>query len=280
MKRLALTSGLLLLAAVAVAGPFDILKQAAPSTPGGAQSAKYIDPAEKGFDAATLNTPENRNKIGLSVAFAATSRYNGLDDHDSLQAYVTLVGLTIAHVADPKEIHGKYCFGVLNSPDATACSGPGGYVMITRGALAMMDDESELAGVLAHEIAHVYKNHGIANLRATKLTDAANSTLSASESHIAQINAYSDNAVANTLEKGYSRPQETEADKLAIDFVTRAGYDPNGYVRFLKKLQAAKTAGGPALFSTHPSTKDRVNTVQKLANGTGRNRRGAIPEIC
>jgi beta-barrel assembly-enhancing protease len=268
MKPLAMTTGLLILATAAIAGPFDFIKKAAPSVPGGAKVAKYVEPASKVFEAAGVDTPEGRQKIGQAVALAATAKYNGLDDRDSVQAYVTLVGLTVANAADPNESHGKYVFGVLNSPDATACSGPGGYVMITRGALDMMDDESELAGVLAHEIAHVYKNNGIDAVRTSKLTDAGVGAASAADNRVAAFNNVSDNLVTTILEKGYSRGQESDADKLAVQFVMRAGYDPDGYTRFLKKLEAAKASGGGA-FATHPSTKDRVKTVERLAKGGG-----------
>jgi predicted Zn-dependent protease len=251
-----------------MAGPFDIIKGATSGVHGADKALTYADAGSKFVDALGTNTKEGRQRVGQAVALAATDKYHGLDERDAVQGYVSLVGLTIAHAADPDEKQGKYVFGVLDSDEPTACSGPGGYVMITRGALAMMSDESELAGVLAHEIGHVAKNHGIQALQTSKMASAASEAGGAANSQYAAFNSASDNLTTTILENGYSQGQETEADKLAVQYLGKAGYDQTGFLRFLKKLQAAKASGG-MLFSTHPATADRVKTVSKIAKPGG-----------
>src|SRR5919112_399436 len=107
--------------------------------------------------------------LGQSVAVAVTNRHPLTNDL-ALNKYVGLVGLTIASVTAQPDAN--WVFGVLESDEVNAFSGPSGYVMITRGALRQMQDESELAGVLAHEIAHVVHKHGLEAVKSAGLKKA------------------------------------------------------------------------------------------------------------
>ena len=107
----------------------------------------------KGF----FEGPEIEPALGQAVAVQATSR-TPLYRDEKLTRYVTLVGRTVA--ASSKEPGYKYYFAILDTDTVNAASGPHGYIMITRGALTRMHDESELAGVLGHEIGHVSLHHG------------------------------------------------------------------------------------------------------------------------
>ncbi len=205
------------------------------------------------MDTISLDSPEVQRHLGQSVALAATARYNGLDERDAIQAYVTFVGLTVAKAADPKESHGHYCFAVLNSDDATACSGPKGYVMITAARWNMMDDESELAGVLAHEIAHVYKNHGIdaAEFQAHGRWPPARR---APPTSMLPRSTRSPTISPPRSSKKATRGQELEADKLAIQFVAR-WIRPHRLRAIPEETGTGWSSGGNVIFSTHPSTK-------------------------
>src|SRR4029079_19055889 len=105
----------------------------------------------KGLDWADIQSQQRQDEIGQAIAVAITNRYP-LSSDTQLTDYVNLVGLTVASVAPNADIN--YSFGVLDTPEVGAYSAPGGYIFITRGALGMLQDESELAGVLAHEVAH------------------------------------------------------------------------------------------------------------------------------
>ncbi len=221
----------------------------------------------KTMDVIDMESPSRQQEIGQSVAVAITNRYK-LSTDESLNDYVNLVGLTVASVSPNPDIN--YAFGVIESSEVNAYSTPGGYIFVTTGSLALMQDESELAGVLAHEVAHVAENHGIEAVKAAKRTDLA---LSAAKTADQRLNAYSravDVAADVVLVKGYSRSQESQADAQAVKYLIVAGYDPNGLVRFLQRMQAKSTSAGSAkpLMSTHPGTGDRITSIQKQIAAT------------
>ena len=204
-------------------------------------------------------TPADEVAIGQSVALAVSDKY-GLVEDDALNEYVTLVAQTLADSA-PGDLR-PVAF-VLNTDVVNAFSGPRGYIMITRGALRRMQDESELAGLLAHEMGHVIEQHGINAIKSASRTNLIAKGLSTavdSKTHVQAIGSLSTSFVKEVLDKGYSRGQESEADTDAVRLVAAAGYDPQGYVRFLQRAEAAQR-GGSNLFSTHPGLSDRVRAV-------------------
>jgi predicted Zn-dependent protease len=231
---------------------------------GGAKAQQAAEAAQlgaKALDVMDLESQQRQDEIGQSVAVAITNRYPLLHDQ-ALTDYVNLVGLTVAWASSNPDIN--YCFGVLDTPDVGAYSAPGGYVFITRGCLAMCQDESELAGVLAHEVAHVSLNHGIEAVKNAKRTDLMVSAAKTYDSNVAAFGNMVDVAADAILVKGYSRAQESAADSHAVQYLAASGYDPNGLLRFLQRLEAASGSGGgmKQLMSTHPGTAERVTAVQ------------------
>jgi predicted Zn-dependent protease len=197
----------------------------------------------------------DEDEMGRSVAIAATNRWP-LYDNPAVTKYVTLVGLTLADASSRPD--GNWVFGVLDTPEIGAYSGPNGYILVTRGALKAMQDESELAGVLAHEMSHSLNHDGLNAVKNAKLTEAAVQGASATDRRAAAFNQLSD-ALANTvLKSGWNQGQETNADQSAVTLMTRAGYDPSGLPRFLQRMQEAKGGGGGRPFGTHPGTADRI----------------------
>jgi predicted Zn-dependent protease len=187
------------------------------------------------------------------VALSVAAQNNGLYLDQRLADYVNLVGMTVVN-ASPWADRPIY-FAVLNSTAVNAYSGPNGHVLITYGALMLMQDESELAGVLAHEVGHVTHEHGLAAVRRANVF-AAGLDLARTDSDIAQLGQASDFLVEFLTTQGFDQPAEMEADAAAIEYVTAAGYDPNGYLRFLQRLGQQQSGGG--VFSTHPATGERV----------------------
>jgi predicted Zn-dependent protease len=214
----------------------------------------------KTADLMSLDSPKRQQEIGESVAIGITNRYPLASDQ-SLQDYVNLVGLTVASVAPNSDL--DYAFGVLETPQVGAYSAPGGYIFITRGALNLVQDESELAGVLAHEIAHVAKNHGIEAVKQAKFADVVSTGAQAVSADARQYANQVEFGTDFVLVKGYSRTQESDADSLAVRYLAAAGYDPGGLLRFLQRLQSSTGAGGgmQQLMSTHPGTAERVASV-------------------
>ncbi|HEY7086988.1 MAG TPA: M48 family metalloprotease [Tepidisphaeraceae bacterium] len=226
------------------------------------QGAQLIQVGAKGLDVMSIDSPKRQQQIGQSVAVAIINRYP-LSTDQALQDYVNLVGLTVASVAPNSEI--DYAFGVLETQDVGAYSAPGGYIFITRGALAMIQDESELAGVLAHEVAHVAHNHGIEAVKASKGADFLVSAAKTQNQQVAAFGSQSDAFVDAIMVKGYSRSMESQADTDAVKYLAAAGYDPAGLERFLQRLQTRTGPGGgmQQVMSTHPGTAERVAHVQQ-----------------
>jgi predicted Zn-dependent protease len=203
---------------------------------------------------------KDEDAMGQSVALAVTNRY-GLVNNDKLTKYVTLVGLTVAS-GSPRPA-GNYVFGVLDSPEVNAFSGPNGYIFITRGALAMLQNEAELAGVLGHEIAHVCNHDGLHQIQAAEQRGALSELVQA-DSDTARFSALADAGIDVITKQGYTQPQELDADAGAVRTMAAAGYDPAAYLAFLKRLETAEgKSAGNRLMSTHPGVAKRTARVNE-----------------
>jgi predicted Zn-dependent protease len=230
----------------------------------GEQNAHALSAAAHFGNAVTIG-PAQENAIGESVGMAITNRYP-LVANDRLQRYVMLVGLTVAN-ASPNP-SAPWMFGVIDSPDVNAFSGPNGYVFITRGAVMQMKDEAELAGVLAHEVGHVVAHDGLEQVRGAEQRGALNDIMKAGGQRTEQFSAVADLGADVLTKQAYSQPQELKADAAAVQIMTGAGYDPTSYLRFLQRMQGL--SGGGAVLSTHPNIGLRIQTVQKELGNTRR----------
>jgi predicted Zn-dependent protease len=204
----------------------------------------------------TMGDREER-ALGQSVAVNVTNRY-GVVRNEPLNKYVTMVAQTLLNASDRG---GQVYVAVLNTDEINAFAGPNGYVMITRGALRQMQDESELAGVLAHEVGHIIEGHGLqAAADARKggaLAKIGTAAAGSENQQWAEIIAVSADTVVNSL---YSQAQERAADTDALRLTARAGYDPNGFARYLARVERIQ-AGGAKLFPSHPGISERVRNA-------------------
>jgi len=214
----------------------------------------------------------NERAIGESVSLALTNQY-GVTRNEQLARYVVLVGQTIA--SRTARADQPWVFGVLDTDTVNAFSGPGGYVWITRGAIDQMQDESELAGVLAHEIGHVVRQHGLHAAQQAGFADALVSA-AGSTSAGAQFNGASDKIVDVIVKQGFTQPQEFEADQSSVRLTALAGYDPNGLLHFLIRIRDKQKAGATNLFSTHPGMDDRIKKISDAISAAGTGGRGAV----
>jgi predicted Zn-dependent protease len=206
--------------------------------------------------------------IGESAVCAITSRYP-LSTDEKLNKYVNLVGMAVASACPRDDL--QFSFGVLDTDAVNAYSTPGGFVLVTRGALMRMDDEAELAGVLAHEIGHVVLGHGLAVAKNSMTTGGLAKTAQSAGvgKPLEQLGLGVDGLTDKLLAQGWEQPQEFAADDEAVHYLVRANYDAAGFERFLRKLES----GGGSLMSTHPAKRDRVAKVsalvQQLSSGRG-----------
>lgn len=230
----------------------------------GAHSAdisSYAGAAMTAGDAMTMDE-KSEETMGQSLAVKVTNS-PGVVSNAKLNEYVTLVGLTVASVCPRSDM--DFTFGVLDTDQVNALSGPHGYVFVTRGALTQMHDESELAGVLAHEIGHIVKQDGLHAVQSAgymKALGQASTTAAGQQAQTTQFLTDSSNKLATVV---YDQGQEKSADKQAVKFLKAAGYDPRGYANFLERINGH----GQGYFSSHPPTADRVTAIRKAAGDTG-----------
>jgi predicted Zn-dependent protease len=193
-----------------------------------------------------------------------------------LADYVRSVGLKVALVSVPGSRPQDWTITVLNSPVPNAMATPGGYLYITRGLLAMINSEAELASVLGHEAGHVAARHS--DKRNSRATIGGLATIAAAVLGGSQV-AQMANLGASAWVSGFSRAQENEADSLGMGYSLAAGYDPRAAAWMLQALDRVATVegkqnlerGGTAsIFSTHPVTAERVQRVARAAAATGR----------
>ena len=193
-----------------------------------------------------------------------------------IAAYVREVALKVAMASSPGSRPADWTVTVLNSPVPNAMATPGGYLYITRGLLAMINSEAELASVLGHEAGHVAARHS--DKRNSRATIGGIATIAAAILGGSQV-AQMANMGANAWVSGYSRGQENEADDLGMRYTMQAGYDPRAAADMLASLDRVAAVEGKAnsersgvasIFSTHPVTADRVARVRRAAQQTGR----------
>lgn len=199
-------------------------------------------------------------RFGREVAARVIARY-GLDENPKLIKYVNLVGRVIARTTNRPEL--EFRFAILKTDEINAYAAPGGYVFITRGALLRMQDESELAAVLAHEIGHIVEKHVVKELKIKGSEESATMGLAAmiggsSQSARTAFSQAVDKALDMLFKDGYKREDETQADKDAVLLCALAGYEPTGLVKYFERLNAAKGKNTEVLDKTHPSYVDRI----------------------
>ena len=209
--------------------------------------------------------------FGREIAARMVGRYS-LYDNGQLTKYVNLVGKAIALNTNRPEI--DFHFGVLNTDEINAYAAPGGYVFVTRGALMKMQDEAELAGVLAHEIGHIVERHVVKELNIHGTEGSASSGLArliGGGSDAARVAFYQsvDKALDILFKTGYKRDDEVQADRDALLFCALAGYDPAGLVRYFERLGAAKGRNTEVLDKTHPSYETRIAWLKGTMAGEG-----------
>jgi beta-barrel assembly-enhancing protease len=215
---------------------------------------------------------EMEAEIGTGIAAVVLGRYP-LDPDEALQRYVDLVGRTVA-VHSPRAGEVPFRFAVLASEDVNAFAAPGGFVFVTRGALARMEDEAELAGVLAHEVAHVDERHVLEQVRRSAVLRTVRSEAQLTGALLDQVSA----AGTGLLFTGLGRRDEMEADSLGLLYARAAGYDPGGLARFLARLEGAQAgAGGEGAArrlaewrASHPDAAERIEALgRQLGAGEG-----------
>src|SRR5687767_4337220 len=193
-------------------------------------------------------------------------REMGVYNDAALQRYVSDIGQQLAHVSHRPKL--PWTFTIVDSPAINAFALPGGYIYLTRGILAYLDDEAELAGVLGHEIGHVTARHAA---QAYTRQAQAGIGLTILSIFVPSTAPFADlgSAGLSVLFLRHGRDAELEADRLGVEYGSGAGYDPAGVPRFLATLarvNALSERGVPNWLSTHPDPGSRVTKAEPVAS--------------
>jgi predicted Zn-dependent protease len=186
--------------------------------------------------------------------------------NEGLQRYVNNVGRWLASQTERPEL--PWRFGVLEAPQLNAFATPGGHIFITRGLVERMRNEAELAGVLAHEIAHVLKKHHLQAMQKTAQLELANTAITTFSRPDASAQRRDKllSAGSELFARGLDKSDELQADRLGVVIAARAGYDAYGLPAVLQTLQAMNPAdsGLALMFKTHPAPAERLDALEKM----------------
>lgn len=239
------------------------------------RAGQVLDTAEKVGAAVVPISTEQEIEIGRGVAATVAGHYT-LSRDSTLHRYVNLVGNAVAS-ADPRP-DVVYRFAVLDSDEVNAFAAPGGYVFVTRGALALMEDEAMLAGVLAHEVAHVNQRDVVKEIQDRARTELG--IREAAERVDVTGEAYLEQAIglgANALFMGLSREDEIEADSIGMRMASDTGYDRSGIERFIERLDDHSDEESLSLLEkTHPDPDDRLDSVRQAMRRIPADRAGKV----
>lgn len=225
------------------------------------QIGKGLSIAKKANDVRELQmTDAEEQELGQQVSDKIRTRYGVVQDA-GVHRYVSLVGLAMAQGSTRPNL--PWTFIVLDTDGANAFAAPGGYVHVTKGLLALIKNEAELAGVLGHEIIHVTEKHTIRAIQKSQAVQmGAAETLSGSSGLMQRaVSATYDNIV----DRGFGRADENEADEKGVAIANKTGYAPNGLVAFLTTLKERNKASTEkrGLFASHPEMQERLDRITK-----------------
>lgn len=233
------------------------------------------------FAQTTLAVPfislEKEVSMGKGADKQIVQQY-GIYQDKPLQLYVNEVGQKLVSNLSDK-IFRRYFFKLVDSSEINAFALPGGYVYVTRGLMAMLNSEAELAGVLGHEVAHVTLHHG-AKLMVRSI---GAQILSIGAAAINPENAGQwllvSGAMFQQINLGYGREAELESDAQGMLTASESGYHPTGIVNFLKNLRRQEVMTGQSYHSfqaSHPDTKDRVIKAGLMSASVQRKKKDLI----
>ncbi|HEX5550311.1 MAG TPA: M48 family metallopeptidase, partial [Nitrospira sp.] len=235
-----------------------------------AAAACSVNPVSK-LPEVTLITVEQEKKIGEEEAKKVEQEMGLLDDA-ALTSYVDAVGQRLVKESPRHDL--PHQFHVVDMVEPNAFALPGGYVYVTRGLLALVNTEDELAGVVGHEIGHVAARHTVQRISRqgpfALITNLVSGVTGFFVPVVGNIVGGVGNFAQSLVFSPYSRSQESEADEVGQEMAAKAGWDPAGLGTFLATLgrEEALLADGPrrpSFFDSHPATPDRVKHTTKHA---------------
>jgi predicted Zn-dependent protease len=216
-------------------------------------------------------TEEEEYYLGRSVAARILATYPLLEDEPTTE-YVNLIGQTVAFHSDRPVTYGGYHFAMLDTEEINAFACPGGIIFITRGVFDFVENEDELAAVVAHEVAHIVKRDGVKAIQSSRLTNLAlvmgtQAVADTSSAEFGELLSIFEGSIQDVFSQvvlnGYSQATEANADLAGLTYLERAGYDPHAHETMLSRIVAEGQGSGGGVMKTHPATSDRLDNVVK-----------------
>lgn len=220
-------------------------------------------------------TPEQEYYIGRAVTATLLDTYRPLSNQAAGE-YVNTLGQSLALFSDMPLTYSGYRFQIVDSDEINAFAAPGGFILVTRGLIRCCPNETALAAVLAHEIAHVQNRDALRAIEKSRVTEAlgiigGEAIKHAAGAELAQLTGIFADSVGDVMtgmvNNGYSRSYEYDADQGAVGILSRAGYDPSGLVLMLQVMQSRLVFGRADFAKTHPAPGDRIANLAGLSAG-------------
>jgi predicted Zn-dependent protease len=251
----------------------------------GAQAARKAGVIDKNTEKAISNTnkavvnaaeditPEQEYYIGRAVAANILKTYSLYRGSPALTDYLNKICGAIVINSPKPDIYNGYHVSILDSREINAFATSGGHILVTRGLIASAKSEDALAGVLAHEIAHIQLQHSIKAIRSSRITNAL---LVTGASAAGAVSGYDVNEmtsifnesvgdiVGTLLNNGYSQMQEFDADAKALSLLAGAGYNPSGLLDMLRELERTQKGVAGGFNKTHPSPNSRLSAAESV----------------
>jgi len=211
---------------------------------------------------------------GRNLAARILGQYKEIQNQKVIN-YVATVGTGLSAMFGRPEL--KYYFTILDLDDVNAYACPGGYIFITKGALSIMSNEAELAGVLAHEISHINQRHVVKQLYIRAVDNSFSSNLASFSGGSTASVRLSVGQLMNQgydllFEKGIKKSDELEADSLSAQYISSINYSLKSYENYLDKVEdSIKKGAGQVVYKTHPSIKERKQKIALEENNSRQN---------
>jgi predicted Zn-dependent protease len=214
-----------------------------------------------------LLSPEDELALGQQAAQPTAEELGGPYADPVIRQYVQAVGQRVAAEALKVSYPYEYTFDVLDTEMVNAFALPGGPIFVTRGLLFSMSDESQLAGVLAHEVTHVAARHSAQQISTAMGAQFILSVLGAAGGEGGGYAGNLAKIVGGLVSLKYSRSDETQADSYGVDFAVRAGYQPMALVHVMelfKRMEEEGGGGGPEFLRSHPLPDNRIENIRNI----------------
>jgi len=216
-------------------------------------------------------TPEQEYYIGRAVAANILTSYRLWNGNPALTAYLNHICAAITINSPRPDVFNGYRVAILDSNEINAFATSGGHIFITRGLINATRSEDQLAGVIAHEVAHIQLMHGIKAIKNSRVTQALLVTGTAAAGaatgmDVTELTSVFNETVGEIVQtmvnSGYSQTQEFEADATAMALMAAAGYNPSGLVDMLRVLSSVQTSGA-GFGRTHPTPAQRITNAER-----------------